>query len=215
MKIPCERHYRFVASCPDCRALNPDQEEKPASPRRKEEEPTPRQRSSQPEIPDLKSENSRNPEEDTTSPPPRRFRYTPGRRPRWNSRVITIVVVAGIVLLILLIYALPVWLAQINLQRQLYASKSGIDFWKIYTMNFWSTRFFFNKIGLIGAILGCLIMSLPPEASILKFFTTRFGWRVINKKKDVTSLVDCRIYLVFYHRSSDGKWIFCLNYVFL
>ena len=72
----------------------------------------------------------------------------------------------------------PSWFGNINLQAQLYSNKAGgIDFFDFYFLNLWSTNFIFNKTALIGAFIGSVIMSLPPERNLLTIIGTklRFG----------------------------------------
>jgi hypothetical protein len=108
-------------------------------------------------------------------PPPPRYRYTT-TYPQYTKKIIIIgAFVAAIVALIVGLYGFPVWHAGISLQRQLYSTKSDFDFWELYTMNFWSTAFFFNKIGLIGGLIGAIIFSVPPETTILSIIGTRRG----------------------------------------
>jgi hypothetical protein len=78
----------------------------------------------------------------------------------------------------MIIYAIPSWHAGISLQSQLYDTKAGLNFVEFYVLNFWSPRFIFNKVGLIGALIGCSIMTLPrPEKNLIQLIGTklRFG----------------------------------------
>ncbi len=90
------------------------------------------------------------------------------------------------------IYSLPLWLAGISLQEQLYALKGAItttgvsvplDYWKTFTLDLWSSNFFFNKTALIGAFIGSIIFSIPPETTILALIGTRIGRGRPSRKK--------------------------------
>ncbi|QEE15786.2 UPF0182 family protein [Promethearchaeum syntrophicum] len=164
-KKSCSKHYRYVATCPNCRAENDAKEP---------------DKIVEPEIPLYGDVN----EGEDRAPPPDRFQYIRRLPPGSRKRLLIIGVVIAIVIVIIGLWSIPLWLAKINLQQQLYAVKGGnLDFWELYTLNFWSTNFFFNKIGLIGALIGCFIMSIPPENTLLALLGRKFGWGVISKKK--------------------------------
>ena len=187
-KKSCSRHYRYVASCPDCRALNEaDSEEKskplyPDALKSESESDASHEKEEKghlrPEIPHISDE--------PLHPPKRnRFKYHTPPNPEFKRRFAIILIIVVIGIIVALVYGYPLWHAKISLQSQLYSQKSGIDFWHIYTLNYWSTSFFFNKIGLIGAFLGALIMSIPPEDSILKLLSLKFGWENLKKWKSL------------------------------
>jgi hypothetical protein len=72
----------------------------------------------------------------------------------------------------------PAWFADISLNNQLYNSKAGgLNYLDFFFLNFWSTSFLFNKTALIGAFIGSVIMSLPPDRNLLTLIGTklRFG----------------------------------------
>ncbi len=163
-KKSCNKHYRFVATCPDCRAANEESENV-----------------IEPEIPLYG--NTIDDSDDRV--PPDRFQYLRRIPPVRRKRILITGLVVALFIIIISVWTIPLWIAKINLQRQLYAVNGGgnLDFWEIYTLNFWSTNFFFNKIGLIGAIIGCLIMSLPPETTIITLLGRKFGWGYISRKK--------------------------------
>jgi hypothetical protein len=174
-KLSCSKHYRFVATCDDCRVLNETGEkEENAETRRLYQEGNPDE-SRDPDIPDMTDRDDRGD----------RFYYRSPRTPQTKKKLMIGGGIFIVIILFIALYAIPLWHASISLQQQLYDSKSNIDFWKIYTLNFWSTRFFFNKIGLIGAILGALIMSLPPDRNIFLLLNQRLNWRLPSKKKTV------------------------------
>ncbi len=97
---------------------------------------------------------------------------------QYKNLVILIIVIVAIITSIAIFWWWPSWFGSINLQNQLYSSKaSGIDFFDFYFLNLWSTNFIFNKTALIGAFIGSIIMSLPPERNLLTIIGTklRFG----------------------------------------
>ena len=165
-KKSCEKHYRFVATCPDCRAINENQEP---------------EKIVEPEIPLYG--NTDEGSEDRV--PPDRFHYIRRIPPASRKRLLIIGLVVAVLVIIISVWTIPLWIAKINLQQQLYEAKGGgnLDFWELYTLNFWSTNFFFNKIGLIGAIIGVVIMSIPPETTIFTILGRKFGWGAISRKK--------------------------------
>ena len=92
--------------------------------------------------------------------------------------ILLIIVVVAIITLIGIFWWWPSWYGNINLKTQLYSNKAGgIDFIDFYFLNLWSTNFIFNKTALIGAFIGSVIMSLPPERNLLTIIGTklRFG----------------------------------------
>ncbi|WP_457556874.1 UPF0182 family protein [Candidatus Harpocratesius sp.] len=187
-KKSCERHYRYVASCPDCRALN-EGNNKDQSKRLYEDaklgdtgslysKEDRNKKKIEPEIPHIS-------DEIPTPPKSNRYRYHHPPNPDFKRRVAIIGIIIFIALIIGIFYGYPLWHAKISLQNQLYSLKSDINYWRIYTLDYWSTRFFFNKIGLIGGVLGALIMSIPPEDSILKLLSLKFGWDNLKKWKSL------------------------------
>ncbi|MBD3354155.1 MAG: hypothetical protein GF364_21920, partial [Candidatus Lokiarchaeota archaeon] len=117
-------------------------------------------------------------------PKPRRFQY---KRPVSRKRKIQLLGIFAFIIiavLVVFLYVIPVWHANISLQSQLYSVKAGnLSFWDFYILNGWSTSFIFNWIGLMGAIIGCTIMSLPPEKNLIALIGTRLGFgRPSNKK---------------------------------
>ncbi|MHA2033456.1 MAG: UPF0182 family protein, partial [Candidatus Kariarchaeaceae archaeon] len=82
-----------------------------------------------------------------------------------------------ILVLLTVLWFWPSWIAPINLNAQLYAKKAGNpNFYKYYFLNFWSINFFFNKTALVGAFIGCIIMSIPPNRNLLTIIGTRLGF---------------------------------------
>lgn len=97
---------------------------------------------------------------------------------QYKNLIILIIGVVAIITLIAIFWWWPSWFGSINLQAQLYSNKAGgINFFDFYFLNLWSTNFIFNKTALIGAFIGTVIMSLPPERNLLTIIGTklRFG----------------------------------------
>lgn len=107
---------------------------------------------------------------------PNRFSYRPSLSGKSKKRLINLLIIGIIFILVLALYIIPVWLASIRLQIQLYENKAGVDFWNIYILNWWSTNFIINKVGLVGAVIGCTIMSLPPERNLLTLIGNKLGF---------------------------------------
>jgi hypothetical protein len=96
----------------------------------------------------------------------------------YKRLLLLIIVVVAILASLGIFWWWPSWYGNINLQAQLYSNKAGgINFFDFYFLNLWSTNFIFNKTALIGAFIGSVIMSLPPERNLLTIIGTklRFG----------------------------------------
>ncbi|MFX0049619.1 MAG: hypothetical protein ACFE8G_15910, partial [Candidatus Hermodarchaeota archaeon] len=108
-----------------------------------------------------------------------RFRYSLLKKNRLSKKyLILILIVAAIITTLAVLWMWPAWFGNINLQSQLYAIKGGgLDYFDFFFLNFWSTNFFFNKTALIGAFIGSILMSIPPERNLLTIIGTklRFG----------------------------------------
>jgi len=107
-----------------------------------------------------------------------RFRYKPlNKKPRLRKYLLYSIPIVVIALIIIFFWLIPSWFAPINLQIQLYQNKANANFVDIFLLNFWSTRFFFNKTALIGGLIGSIIMCLPPDKTLLSMIGTklRFG----------------------------------------
>ncbi|MHA1729764.1 MAG: UPF0182 family protein [Promethearchaeota archaeon] len=97
-----------------------------------------------------------------------------------------VIIIAIIISLVIGIYVIPFWHARISLQEQLYLSKAGgLPYWEFLVLNYWATTFVFNKVGLIGAFTGCLIMTLPPEKDLISVIGTRLGFGRPSTKKSL------------------------------
>ncbi len=108
-----------------------------------------------------------------------RFNYKLLRKNgHYKALILLIIGVVAVITLIAIFWWWPSWYGNINLQAQLYSNKAGgINFFDFYFLNLWSTNFIFNKTALIGAVIGSVIMSLPPERNLLTIIGTklRFG----------------------------------------
>ena len=108
-----------------------------------------------------------------------RFNYSLLKKTRRYKKFLLLIAIIVVVVILLAVFWLwPSWFGNINLQSQLYDSKAGgLDYFDFFFLNFWSTNFLFNKTALIGAFIGSIIMSLPPERNLLTLIGTklRFG----------------------------------------
>jgi len=103
-----------------------------------------------------------------------RFRYKPlKKKPQLRKYLLYSIPIVVIALVLIFFWLIPSWFAPINLQIQLYQNKANANFVDIYLLNFWSTRFFFNKTALIGGLIGSVIMCLPPDKTLLSIIGTR------------------------------------------
>ncbi|MFX1407521.1 MAG: UPF0182 family protein [Promethearchaeota archaeon] len=110
---------------------------------------------------------------------PVRFKYREKSKKvllkRYLLYIIPIVIIVSI---LAIVWWWPAWYANINLQSQLYYNKAdALNFIQFNFLNFWSTNFIFNKTALIGAFTGSILMSLPPDRTLLTIIGTklRFG----------------------------------------
>ncbi len=178
-KKHCARHYRFVVGCPDCEALNLDDEVQ--------------SRDDEPEV-----SNNTIPSRDDEIPRPRRFQYRPPPSAGKKKAMLFVSIIIAISIAIGLIYSLPLFLAKVSLNQQLYFNKAGgIDYWQIKTLGYWSTNFILNWTGLIGAILGVIIFCIPPEKTIIQLVGTRFGWGKPSNFKAIKVIIPFG-FLLFY-----------------
>ncbi len=108
-----------------------------------------------------------------------RFNYNLFKKNGQSKKLILLIIgVVAIIASIAIFWWWPSWFGSISLQDQLYSIKAGgIDFFDFYFLNGWATNFIFNKTALIGALIGSIIMSLPPERNLLTIIGTklRFG----------------------------------------
>jgi len=90
------------------------------------------------------------------------------------SRIVVPVIILTITLLTIFIFW-PLWHGGISLQAQLYSLKAGgLNYYDVFFLNYWSTNFFLNKTALFTAIVGCIIMSIPPNRNLLTIIGTKF-----------------------------------------
>ena len=158
-KKSCKRHHKFNYYCEDCQEANKvyELEQKMRNLERGEIDEEPRK-------------------------PPRRklintvwFQKHMKYKKYLKILILTIVIV---VVLLSIFWFWPAWIGPINLNAQLYDNKAdGLNYYDFYFLNFWSINFFFNKTALIGAIIGCIIMSVPPNRNLLTMIGTllKFG----------------------------------------
>jgi hypothetical protein len=108
----------------------------------------------------------------------RRYKYIPiKRKPRLKSYLILLTIIAAIITLLAIFWWWPSWFADISLREQLYSNKaSTASYFEVLFLNFWSTNFFFNKTALIGAIIGVVIMNIPPDRTLLTTIGTKLGF---------------------------------------
>ena len=110
------------------------------------------------------------------------------KKPRVRKYLKYIIPAIVIIIVILSIFWFwPAWFGSISLNAQLYANKAGgLNYYDFYFLNFWSINFLFNKTALTGAIIGCIIMSLPPNRNLLTIIGTRLRF---GKPSRIKSLI--------------------------
>ncbi len=107
----------------------------------------------------------------------RRYHYNPlKKKPRVRKYLLYGIILIAVIAVLAIFWLWPSWYADINLQAQLYSNKANADFINVYFLNFWATNFFFNKTALIGALIGSIIMSIPPDRTFLTALGTRLGF---------------------------------------
>ncbi len=108
-----------------------------------------------------------------------RFKYSRFKgKVRYRKYILYIIVIVAIITALAVFWLWPAWFGDISLNAQLYSNKAGgLDYFNFFFLNFWSTNFLFNKTALIGAFIGSIIMSLPPDRNLLTLIGTklRFG----------------------------------------
>jgi len=108
-----------------------------------------------------------------------RFTYSRFKgKVRYRRYILYIIVIIVIISAVGVFWLWPAWFGNISLNAQLYSSKAGgLNYLDFFFLNFWSTNFLFNKTALIGAFIGSVIMSLPPDRNLLTLIGTklRFG----------------------------------------
>ena len=176
-KKHCNKHKRFVYNCPDCQEAARKFASEGAE--KKEEEIKPIRPHVDIDLKDEKKEEER-------------YRYVHIQDKKYKIKTNKIkkylLILAPVILVIITIIILfiiwPIWHGGIDLQAQLYRTKAGgLDYYNFYFLNFWSTNFFFNKTALFAAILGCIIMSIPPNRNLLTIIGTRLRFGKPSMKK--------------------------------
>ncbi len=114
-----------------------------------------------------------------------RFKYRPFKKKPKMKIFYIIAIISAIVLIILTIFWWwPAWHAGVSLNSQLYNNKAGgLDYQEFKFLDYWSNFFFLNKSALIGAFIGTIIMSLPPDRILLTAIGTRLRFGKPSRKK--------------------------------
>ncbi|MFW9825414.1 MAG: hypothetical protein ACFFE4_20905, partial [Candidatus Thorarchaeota archaeon] len=171
-KKSCDKHEKFNYYCEDCQEAN-------------------RIFEIQKEVKRLEKGEIDEPE----IPLPRKPPHRKSLKSSWlgkNSRIkkylkIIIPSVVIIITILSILWFWPAWIGPINLNAQLYNNKAGnLDYYNFYFLNFWSINFFFNKSALTGAIIGCIMMSVPPNQNLLTIIGTRLRF---GKPSRIKSLI--------------------------
>ncbi|MHA2180694.1 MAG: UPF0182 family protein, partial [Promethearchaeota archaeon] len=169
-KKSCEKHEKFNYYCEDCQEAN-------------------RKFEIQQKVKQLERGELDTPEE-PRKPPVRRYLESKffKKKPRVKKYLKFIIPGVVIVLVILTVFWFwPSWFGPLNLNAQLYANKAGgLNYLDFYFLNFWSIDFFFNKTALTGAVIGCIIMSLPPNQNLLTIIGTKLKF---GKPSRIKSLI--------------------------
>ena len=108
-----------------------------------------------------------------------RFKYSRFKgKVRYRRVILFAIIIIAIIIAVGVFWLWPAWFGGMSLNAQLYSNKAGgLNYFNFFFLNFWSTNFLFNKTALIGAFIGSIIMSLPPERNLLTLIGTklRFG----------------------------------------
>jgi len=168
-KRSCEKHEKFNYYCEDCQEVN-------------------RKYEVQQQVKNLER-GKIDKIEGSGKPPTRKSLVASVFRkiPRFKKYLKILLPTVVIILVILSIFWFwPAWFGPINLSAQLYENKAGgLNYYEFYFLNFWSINFFFNKTALIGAITGCIIMSLPPNQNLLTIIGTRLRFGKPSRLKSL------------------------------
>ncbi|MFW9784011.1 MAG: UPF0182 family protein [Candidatus Heimdallarchaeota archaeon] len=171
VKKSCDKHEKFNYYCEDCQEAN-------------------RIFEIQQQVKRLEKGEIDEPAIPLPSKPPYR-KYLESSWLGKNSRIkkflkIIIPSVVIIITLLSILWFWPAWIGPINLNAQLYNNKAGnLDYYDFYFLNFWSINFFFNKTALTGAIIGCIIMSVPPNQNLLTIIGTRLRFGKPSRMKSL------------------------------
>src|SRR5271157_1225817 len=186
-KRHCPKHASYYYRCPDCRRLNEENAEFTPTDSGRTLYPDAYGEGGEVRIP-VEGPEAEEPQSFARPPPVRRqaerqppHRYHGGysNKPAANRKKIAIFgsVLLGIVIFLIVIWAIPSWYANIDLQMQLYNAKAGgFQYWSLYTLNGWSSNFFFNYTALIGGLIGMVLMVLPvPDRAVLSLIAELRG----------------------------------------
>ncbi|MFW9896992.1 MAG: hypothetical protein ACFFD7_14395, partial [Candidatus Thorarchaeota archaeon] len=168
-KQSCEKHEKYNHYCEDCREAQ-------------------RKFEIQQEV--LRLERGQAPLRRGIGKPPSRKGFgtvSVNIKPKYKKYLKILIPSIVIVLVILTVFWFwPAWFGPLNLNNQLYQNKAGgLNFYEYYFLNFWSINFFFNKTALTGAIIGCVIMSLPPNQNLLTMIGTRLKFGKPSRLKSL------------------------------
>ena len=168
-KKSCEKHEKFNYYCEDCQEAN-----------RKYEVQQQVKSLERPYIDKI---------EGSGKPPTKKSSISSlfQKYPRFKKYFKILLPTVVIILVILSIFWFwPAWFGEINLNAQLYEDKAGgLNYYEIYFLNFWSVNFFFNKTALVGAFIGCIIMSIPPNQNLLTIIGTRLRYGKPSRLKSL------------------------------
>lgn len=185
-KKSCSKHKNFNYYCEDCRAANEDIKEKVLYPDAISDKGKIKEEKFKSKKPSPATyESGPNREDDDRPPREPRYKYTPSsiKKPYKKYMLFSIPIIIIIVILSIF-WFIPSWTASINLQYQLYLNKGGgLNYIEFLTLNFWSSKFIINWPALIGALIGCIIMSLPPDRTIFTLIGTQLGWGRTSRLK--------------------------------
>ncbi|MHA2006188.1 MAG: UPF0182 family protein [Promethearchaeota archaeon] len=156
-KKSCEKHEKFNYYCEDCQEAN-------------------RKFEIQQEV--LRLERGETAARRGSGKPPSRRRFGTVSiqiKPKYKKYLKIVIPIIVVVLVVLtIVWFWPAWFGPIRLNSQLYSKKAGgLNYFDLYFLNFWSINFIFNKTALLGAIIGCIIMSVPPNRNLLTIIGTK------------------------------------------
>ncbi len=181
-KKHCPKHASYYYRCPDCRHLNAEPNAGSPADTGRRLYPDAFDETGSVRIPVEGQERPMTPEppRPKESEGPSTGRYYGGYKKTSKNRkkfALIGLIISAIAIFAIFIWIFPSWFGGISLNEQLYANKAGsFDYWTYYTLNGWSSKFFFNKIGLVSGFIGMAFMLLPiPDRAILSFIGDRRG----------------------------------------
>ena len=114
----------------------------------------------------------------------RESEYITFRKRLSPKKILKYALIFGVIItLIITLWLWPSWYGNINLKTQLYINKADANYLTIYFLNFWSSNFFFNKTCLISALIGFVLMVLPPDRTVLTYINSRLGRGSVSRLK--------------------------------